>query len=181
MGLHHSQDCAPSLKVIGGLPPQLPWLLHHISASGRRHAEQRRGFPRLPDCTAQVSLVPALSAAAAVHQHRLAGCLRGPAAPCKAPEQVLHIADGQWHHVAFTWESSSGETLLYLDGKLVRPPHASCRPSAIFTCPFEAPAKQAQPSPDPSTDPLKCRAGPSSVVRARPSPLEAPLSLAESR
>ena len=59
------------------------------------------------------------------HQHCLASCLRllRSLQPYARPQsRVLHVADGQWHHVAFTWESSSGETLLYLDGKLVRLP-----------------------------------------------------------
>ncbi len=42
---------------------------------------------------------------------------------------MLHAADGQWHHVAFTWESSSGKTLLYLDGKLVSLPQ--CEQAAL--------------------------------------------------
>jgi hypothetical protein len=30
--------------------------------------------------------------------------------------------DGQWHHIAVTWESSTGIATLYLDGRKVRSP-----------------------------------------------------------
>ncbi len=30
--------------------------------------------------------------------------------------------DGQWHHIAVTWESSTGIATLYLDGRKVTPP-----------------------------------------------------------
>ena len=30
--------------------------------------------------------------------------------------------DGQWHHIAVTWDSSTGIATLYLDGRKVRPP-----------------------------------------------------------
>lgn len=30
-------------------------------------------------------------------------------------------ADGQWHHIAVSWESSSGVATLYVDGRKVTP------------------------------------------------------------
>ena len=34
--------------------------------------------------------------------------------------------DGKWHHVAVTWESSTGKTVLYDNGKKVDPCHPLC-------------------------------------------------------
>lgn len=45
--------------------------------------------------------------------------------------------DGQWHHIAVTWESSTGIATLYLDGRKVRPPsclaHLSASPLILMT------------------------------------------------
>ena len=32
------------------------------------------------------------------------------------PGNGIDVADGEWHHVAVTWQSSDGETNIYVDG-----------------------------------------------------------------
>jgi hypothetical protein len=47
--------------------------------------------------------------------------------------------DGQWHHIAVTWESSTGIATLYLDGRKVR----------SETCSGQGPCLYPEPSQDP--------------------------------